>query len=177
MSGYLGFNTVESVCVSPPAALTCCSHSCSQAQRGASARSLPKAPPKEKLLSVLGVAASPLQVKGPQAVTGAAVGHEADGRPGVDGGRRERNQNRISSEQFMSEYSPPTPRGPKKCRLLQEPSRPAVHPGQRCGPEREEFGIDDGEHGLKAAVAVTQGEPQQVQQALRETDRGQQVEV
>lgn len=48
----------------------------------------------------------------------------------------------------------------------------------QCGvTEGEEFGVDDGEHGLTAAVAVSQGEPQQVQQALRETDGRQQAEV
>lgn len=41
---------------------------------------------EQKLLTVLRVAASPLQVKGPKAVTGAAVGHEADSRPGAGGG-------------------------------------------------------------------------------------------
>lgn len=41
---------------------------------------------------------------------------------------------------------------------------------QRSVSEGEEFGVDDGEHGLAAAVAVTQREPQQVQQALRQTD-------
>lgn len=56
-------------------------------------------------------------------------------------------------------------------------SLPAVHPRQRRGAEGEELGVDDGEHGLKAAVAVSQRETQQVQQALREADRGQQVEV
>lgn len=41
---------------------------------------------------------------------------------------------------------------------------------QRSVTEREEFGVDDDEHGLTAVVAVTQREPQQVQQALWETD-------
>lgn len=52
-----------------------------------------------------------------------------------------------------------------------------MHPRQRRGAEREELGVDDGEHGLKAAVAVSQRETQQVQQALGEADGGQQVEV
>lgn len=52
-----------------------------------------------------------------------------------------------------------------------------MHTGQRCGAQREEFGVDGGEHGLKAAVAVSQWETQQVQQALGEADRGQEVEV
>lgn len=55
--------------------------------------------------------------------------------------------------------------------------KPAVHSCQDCVTEREEFGVDDGEHGLAAAVAVTQGELQQVQQALWEAYGRQTVEV
>lgn len=77
---------------------------------------------------------SPLEVKRPEAVTGAAIGHKTHGRP-------------------------------------------AVHSCQDCVTEREEFGVDDGEHGLAAAVAVTQGELQQVQQALWEAYWRQTVEV
>lgn len=48
----------------------------------------------------------------------------------------------------------------------------------QCGvTEGEEFGVDDGEHGLTAAVAVSKGELQQVQQALWEADGRQQAEV
>lgn len=54
---------------------------------------------------------------------------------------------------------------------------PAVHSCQRGVTEGEEFGIDDGEHSLTAAVAVSQGELKEVQQALREGDGRQQVEV
>lgn len=43
--------------------------------------------------------------------------------------------------------------------------------------EGKEFGVDAGEHGLAAAVAVSQGELQQVQEALREAGRRQQVEL
>lgn len=52
-----------------------------------------------------------------------------------------------------------------------------MHAGQRRGTQWEEFGVDGGEHGLKAAVAVPQRETQQVQQALGEADGGQHVEV
>lgn len=58
----------------------------SPAHCAASARLLPK----QKLLTVVLAAASSLQVKGPKAVTGTAIGHEADGRPGVDGYERGR---------------------------------------------------------------------------------------
>lgn len=48
----------------------------------------------------------------------------------------------------------------------------------QCGvTEGEEFGVDDGEHGLAATVTVSQGELKQVQQALWEGDGRQQVEV
>lgn len=77
---------------------------------------------------------SSLEVKGAEAVTGAAVGYKTH-------------------------------------------SRPAVHSCQSGVTEREEFGEDDCEHGLTAAVAVSQGELQQVQQALWEADGRQQVEV
>lgn len=40
-------------------------------------------------------------------------------------------------------------------------------------PQGEEFGVDAGEHGLAAAVAVSQREAQQVQQALWEAGEGQ----
>lgn len=39
----------------------------------------------------------------------------------------------------------------------------------------EDFGVDAGEHGLAAAVAVSQGEAQQVQQALWEAGGRQQA--
>lgn len=42
---------------------------------------------------------------------------------------------------------------------------PAVHPSQRGLPQGEELGVDDGEHGLAAAVTVAQGPAQHVQQA------------
>lgn len=43
--------------------------------------------------------------------------------------------------------------------------------------EGKEFGIDAGEHGLAAVVAVSQGELQQVQQVLWEAGGGQQVKL
>ena len=52
-----------------------------------------------------------------------------------------------------------------------------MHSCQGGVTEGEEFRVDDGEHGLAAAVAVTQRELQQVQQALWEGDGGQQIEV
>lgn len=58
---------------------------------------------------------SSLQIKGPEAATGAAIGHKTDSRPAVNS---------------------------CQCRLS----------------EGEQFGVDDGEHGLTAAVAVSQGE-------------------
>lgn len=54
-------------------------------------------------------------------------------------------------------------------------SCPAVHSCQGCVTQREELGIDDGEHGLAASVAVTQRELQQVQEALWKSDGRQQV--
>lgn len=48
----------------------------------------------------------------------------------------------------------------------------------QCGvTQGEEFGVDGGEHGLTAAVAVAQREPQQVQQALWEADGRQDDDV
>ena len=41
----------------------------------------------------------------------------------------------------------------------------------------EKFGVDDGEHGLAATVTMTQGEMQQLQQALWEGDGRQRAEV
>lgn len=52
-----------------------------------------------------------------------------------------------------------------------------MHSSQCSVAEGEEFGVDDGEHGLATSVAVSQGELQQVQQALWEADGRQQVEV
>lgn len=54
---------------------------------------------------------------------------------------------------------------------------PAVYSCQHSITEGEEFGEDDGEHGLTTAMAVTQGELQQIQQALWEADGRQQAEV
>lgn len=48
---------------------------------------------------------------------------------------------------------------------------------QRGVTEREEFGVDDGEHGLAAAVTMSQREVEQVQQALWEGDGRQQVQL
>lgn len=42
---------------------------------------------------------------------------------------------------------------------------PPVHSSQCCVSEREEFGVDDGEHGLTAAMAVTQRTLEQLEQA------------
>lgn len=53
---------------------------------------------------------------------------------------------------------------------------PAVDACQRRVAQREHFGVDDGEHGLAAAVAVSQRVPQQVQQTLGEVDGRQQAE-
>lgn len=52
-----------------------------------------------------------------------------------------------------------------------------MHSCQGGFTKGEEFGVDDGEHGLAAAVAVTQGELKQVQQALGERDGRQQIQV
>lgn len=52
-----------------------------------------------------------------------------------------------------------------------------MHSGQGGVTEGEELWEDDGEHGLAAAVAVSQRELQQVQQALWEGDGRQQVEL
>lgn len=54
---------------------------------------------------------------------------------------------------------------------------PAVHSCQSSVTQGEEFWVDDGEHGLAAAVTVAQWELQQVQQALWEGDGRQQAEV
>lgn len=43
--------------------------------------------------------------------------------------------------------------------------------------EGKEFGVDAGEHGLAAVVAVSQGELQQVQQVLWEAGGRQQVKL
>lgn len=43
--------------------------------------------------------------------------------------------------------------------------------------EGKEFGVDAGEHGLAAVVAMSQGELQQVQQALWEAGGRQQVKL
>lgn len=43
-----------------------------------------------------------------------------------------------------------------------------MNPGQDGVPQGEGFGVDAGEHGLAAAVAVSQGDTQQLQQALGE---------
>ena len=45
-------------------------------------------------------------------------------------------------------------------------SVPAVHPSQWGLSEGEELGVDDGEHGLAAAVTVAQGAQQYVQETL-----------
>lgn len=84
---------------------------------------------------------SALEVKGLEAAAGAAVGHKTHGRPG----EKERRQTGRSLDET-------------NCLL-----RPAVHSCQGGVPEREQLGVDDGEHGLAAAVAVTQRELQQVQ--------------
>lgn len=54
---------------------------------------------------------------------------------------------------------------------------PAVHPCQGGVAEGEQLGVDDGEHGLAAAVAVAQGELQQVQQTLWEYDGRHEVQL
>lgn len=77
---------------------------------------------------------SPLEIKGSEAVTGAAVGYKTH-------------------------------------------SGPAVHSCQGGVTEGEEFGVDDREHGLAASVTVTEGELQQIPQALWEGDGRQQAEL
>lgn len=52
-----------------------------------------------------------------------------------------------------------------------------MHSCQHGVAKREEFGVDGGEHGLTAAVAVSKGEQQQVQQSFWEADRRQQAQV
>lgn len=54
---------------------------------------------------------------------------------------------------------------------------PAVHSCQGGVTEGEEFGVDDREHGLAASVTVTEGELQQIPQALWEGDGRQQAEL
>lgn len=52
-----------------------------------------------------------------------------------------------------------------------------MHSCQGGVTEGEEFGVDDREHGLAASVTVTEGELQQIPQALWEGDGRQQAEL
>lgn len=54
---------------------------------------------------------------------------------------------------------------------------PAVNSSQHGVAEGKEFGVDAGEHGLAAVVAVSQGELQQVQQVLWEAGGRQQAKL